>query len=287
MIEPRTYQGSRQCSGRKPARARADSGLVAQPQSRSRTGPRRKLQMRWASVISDKDWALYRSAMAALRKAGVPFLLGGGFALGAFTGRWRDTKDIDFYIHPQMREKAVTALLGAGFGDYFEERPYDRKWIYRSVKNNRIVDIIWSMANQRAQVDDLWFERAGKLVLRGEHLLVVPHEEFMWCKLYILQRDHCDWTDLFNLLYTSGPEIDWNHLLWRLENDTALLKALLEIYRWLCAKYAMRLPASLWHALGMQPPLPPLGPSRHNRIRLLDSRGWFVAELPPNRKLEV
>jgi len=37
----------------------------------------------------------------------------------------------------------------------------------------------------------------------------------------------------------------------------------------------------------MQPPRPPRKPPRRNRIRLLDSRGWFVAELPPNRKLEV
>jgi hypothetical protein len=243
--------------------------------------------MRWASAVADEDWALYRSAMTALRKGGVPFMLGGGFALGAFTGRWRDTKDIDFYIHPEMRDKAVAALLGAGFNDYYEERAYDRKWIYRSVKANRIVDIIWSMANQRAQVDDLWFERAGKLVLRGEHLLVVPQEEFMWCKLYILQRDHCDWTDLFNLLYTSGPQIDWDHLLWRLENDTALLKAVLEVYSWLCVKHAMRLPAALWRTLKMRPPRPPRRRPRHNRIRLLDSRGWFAAELPPHRKLEV
>jgi len=214
-------------------------------------------------------------------------MLGGGFALAAFAGRWRDTKDIDFYIHPQMRERAVTALARAGFSDYFRERPYDRKWIYRSVKANRIVDIIWSMANQRAQVDNLWFERAGKLMLRGERLLVVPQEEFMWCKLYILQRDHCDWTDVFNLLYTSGPQIDWEHLIRRLEEDTRLLRALLEVYRWLCPKYAMRLPPGLWRKLRMTPPRLPRRRPRYNRIRLLDSRGWFAAEQPANRKLEI
>src|SRR5690348_10536722 len=136
-------------------------------------------------------------------------MLGGGFALAAFTGRWRDTKDIDFYILPANRDTVVKALTEAGFDDYFAKLPYDRKWIYRSTRSGVIVDIIWSMANQRAQVDEQWFQRAGSIELRRQRFLIVPPEEFMWCKLYILQRDHCDWTDVFNLLYAVGDKLDW------------------------------------------------------------------------------
>jgi hypothetical protein len=103
-------------------------------------------------------------------------MLGGGFALASFTGRWRDTKDIDFYIHPRDRDRVIEALSQAGFEDYYPKLPYDRKWIYRSVQSDVIVDIIWSMANQRAQVDDLWFQRAGALDLRAQHLLVIPRK---------------------------------------------------------------------------------------------------------------
>src|SRR6516225_6263413 len=125
MAIQRSYQLHRARRRHQPARPRGgDSGPPYPPQSRSGTGLRRRLQMRWASAISDEDWALYRSAMAALRQAGIPFMLGGGFALGAFTGRWRDTKDIDFYIHPEDRDAAVSALLRAGFADYFPLRPY-------------------------------------------------------------------------------------------------------------------------------------------------------------------
>ena len=56
-----------------------------------------RLQFKWASTISELEWAVYCRAMDALRSAGIRFLLGGGFALAAFIGRWRDTKDIDFY----------------------------------------------------------------------------------------------------------------------------------------------------------------------------------------------
>src|SRR5437899_2626837 len=75
----------------------------------------RKLQFRWAAVISEREWAIYRFAIETLRRTGVDFVLGGGFALAAFTGRWRDTKDIDFYIRPEDRATVVAALARAGF----------------------------------------------------------------------------------------------------------------------------------------------------------------------------
>jgi hypothetical protein len=247
---------------------------------------RPRLQFRWASAISRDEWGVYRQAIEAVRKAGVRFLLGGGFALAGFTGRWRDTKDIDFYIAPQDRDRAVAALRRAGFADYYDRKPYDRKWIYRSIKSGVIVDIIWSMANQRAQVDDAWFERAGYLTIRGEKLGVVPMEEFVWCKLYILQRDHCDWTDILNLFCARGQYLDWNHLIARLEDDTALLKAVLLVYAWLCPKQAMKLPESLWGSLNL-PTSSGMREPGHNRIRLLDSRAWFAALQPRDKKLEV
>src|SRR5436190_17759057 len=86
-----------------------------------------KLQFHGAKTISSSEWAIYRAAIHALRSANIPFLLAGGFALATFTGRWRDTKDIDFYIRPTDRKKAVAALARAGVTDYFRRLRYDRK----------------------------------------------------------------------------------------------------------------------------------------------------------------
>jgi hypothetical protein len=254
--------------------------------SRSLQGQRTKQRVNWTHAVSDEQWAIYAKAIQAVRSAGVPFLLGGGFALASFTGRWRDTKDIDFYIKPGHRELVVAALSKAGFKDYFNQRPNDRRWIYRSIRSGVIVDIIWAMANQRAQVDNVWFERAGQLELRGERLAIIPPEEMMWCKLYIMQRDHCDWTDVFNLLYSAGPRLDWAHLIERLEEDTPLLKAVLQVYAWLCPKYVLKLPKSLFKSLNLPPPKKAPKPKR-DHIRLLDSRGWFAALQSPEQTLEV
>jgi hypothetical protein len=247
---------------------------------------RRPFRFTWTKAVLKDEWSIYSRAIDTVRSTGVPFMLGGGFALAAYTGRWRDTKDIDFYILPKDRDRVVAALTKAGFDDYFGQRPYDRRWIYRSIQSGVIVDIIWSMANQRAQVDEQWFERSGTLKLRGQELSIVPPEELMWCKLYILQRDHCDWTDVFNLLYAVGHQLDWPHVLRRLEEDTPLLKAVLNVYGWLCPKYVLKLPEQLFRQLRMPRPKT-VTKQKRNHIRLLDSRGWFAALQPVDRKLEV
>jgi hypothetical protein len=251
-----------------------------------RQRPRPELEFKWAEAMPQPCWQTYREAMHIIRNSGAPFLLGGGFALATFTGRWRDTKDIDFYVRKKDRDRVILALANEGFSDYYNTRPYDRRWIYRSVREGVIVDTIWAMANQRAQVDEQWFSYADTARIRGEDLKIVPMEEFLWCKLYIMQRDHCDWTDIFNLVYANGSRIDWDRLIERLGEDVALLSGMLTVYSWLCPKHASRLPAGLWKRLESEKKKP-RPRSRRSRIKLLDSRAWFAAMQPKDQKLAI
>src|SRR6266536_1921025 len=104
------------------------TGLRLKRQRRGRTSSLKPLQFRWADAISATEWNIYRAAIHALRNEGIQFLLGGGFARAGFTGHWRDTKDIDFYVRPGDRERARNALTRSGFADYYENHPYDRGW---------------------------------------------------------------------------------------------------------------------------------------------------------------
>jgi hypothetical protein len=207
--------------------------------------------------------------------------------LAGYTGRWRNTKDLDLYILPRDREAMVAALSNIGFSDYFSRRPYDPGWIYRSIRKNIIVDIIWSMANRRARVDELWFERARAVTIREETLHLVPPEELLWCKLYILQRDHCDWPDIFNLLQAVGAQLDWKHMLARAEEDVPLLRAALTIFDWICPGRAAELPPWLRKQLGLESLKRRREQCQRDRIKLLDSRNWFAAFQPEDKFLEV
>lgn len=249
------------------------------------TEHRRRLQFRWATAIPEGEWLVYREGVRRLSQANVRFMLGGGFALATFTGRWRNTKDMDFYIHPDEHERAIDALADAGFADCYSRQPYDRSWSHRNIKSEVIIDLLWGMANHRANVSDVWFERAPSVVLREEKLLVLPPEELLWCKIYIMQRDRCDWTDLFNLIYARGAELDWEHLLECLEDDAPLLSAVLRVYGWLCPERVGKLPKGLWRRLEMRVPIP--GRASRQRGRLLDSRRWFAADQPASKTLQV
>jgi hypothetical protein len=249
---------------------------VARAQSEARQ-TRSVKHTEWTEQIPDSEWAIYDSAIHAVRATGCRFMLAGAFSLASYTGRWRNTKDIDFYILPGDREAFIEALRRAGFRDYYERLPYDRNWIYRSYRGDCIVDLIWAMANQRAQVDEEWFEHAPEIHVRGQALKVAPAEELLWCKLYVLQRDRCDWPDVLNLIHSLGSDLDWEHLLKRLDDDVPLLAAVLNVYGWLCPGNDLLLPASLRELV---PHSGRRGALHEDveKIRLLDSRPWFVSE---------
>src|SRR5207245_7113429 len=97
----------------------------------------------------------------------VPLAIGGACCTAHYTEVWRNAKDLDLYILPQHREQMIAAITRAGLTDYFDEKPYDRSWIYRAHAGESIVDAIWAMANRRAEVDERWI-CGPRISIRGE-----------------------------------------------------------------------------------------------------------------------
>lgn len=237
----------------------------------------------WSRFIPDSEWEVYEGVVDDALALGIPFALGGAFALATYTGFWRNTKDIDLYVLPEHRDAMIEVLNRRGFSDLFESKPYDRWWIYRGTRGDAIVDVIWAMANHRQQIDDLWM--AGPEVdLRGRQLRSLPAEAMLWDKLYIMQRERCDWPDVMNLLYSVGAHIDWEYLLCRIGDDVPLMAGALSVFRWLSPDRAAALPPWLWERLGLNPPAPgPAGEIVQRRVELLDRRPWYG---PDREKLQ-
>jgi hypothetical protein len=231
--------------------------------------------------VPDEQWRVYGAVIEVAQKLEVPFALGGAFAVAAYTGCWRNTKDLDLYVLPQHREAMIQVLHQVGLRDYYDEKPYDRWWIYRSHSGDTIVDLIWAMANHRAQIDGLWMS-GPEIELRGYALQVLPAEAMLWDKLYILQRDRCDWPDVLNLLYAAGREIRWEYVVRRMGADAALLAGVLAVFAWIAPGRARELPPWLWHRLGVAAPAGTAEIDK-TRVALLDRRPWFG---PDRKKLQ-
>jgi hypothetical protein len=231
--------------------------------------------------IPDGQWSVYRQVIAEARENGIRFALGGGMAVSVYTGQWRPSKDLDIYVFPEQRERMIEITRRAGLADYFEKRPYDRSWIYRSWADDVIVDVMWAMANHKAPIDQRWLSCGARVNVNGEHLRVLPVEELIWDKLYVLQRDRCDWPEVMKLLYAVGPGLCWEQLFARVGNDLPLLAAALTIFRWMCPGRAEEFPAWVWQRVdGVLPPPGRGCEVERAHVDLLDRRAWFPTPEP-------
>lgn len=158
----------------------------------------------------------YREAMQALDNAGVPFLVGGAYAYARYTGIVRYTKDFDIFVRPADFERTLDVFLQKGWQ---AERSFPH-WLGKTFRGEDFVDVIFSSGNGVARVDDLWFEHAVAGKVLDYAVKLVPIEEMIWSKSFIMERERFDGADVAHLLRCCAPDLDWERLLGRFEaND--------------------------------------------------------------------
>jgi hypothetical protein len=154
----------------------------------------------------------YREGIRLLNRAGVPFLVGGAYALTERSGVIRHTKDFDVFLRRQDVKRALHAFEKAGF---LTEITFAH-WIAKAIHpEGDFIDLIFSSGNGLAKVDDGWFTHAGKAIFLGEPVLLCPVEETIWCKAFVCERERFDGADVNHLLLACGRELDWERLLAR------------------------------------------------------------------------
>ena len=229
-----------------------------------------------SQLMPEEDWDRNRAVLEIACAHKQRIVLGGGLAFSAYSQRWRNTKDFDLFILPASRDAMIAVTREAGFEDYYDQEPYDRSWIYRGFRDGVILDLIWTMPNHRMEVDEAWLTRGREIRMHDWRLKLLPPEELLWSKLYVMQHDRCDWPDLLNVLYAQGERLDWPHLIWRVGEDAPVLGGLLSLFRWLCPARAQALPTWIWEHLSLIAPAVGYGDSEDGRrARLLDTRDWL------------
>lgn len=185
-----------------------------------------------ADLFDSQDRDIYIEALDALCSSGVPFMVGGAFAVYHYTGWWRNTHDIDVYVVHDDVARAAQVLNSTGFEDLGEQAPGDRQWIYHSGKRGLIVDVIWRFANLANYITPDWLQRASCGDFLGLELRFLPLEELMWIKIFVINRHRCDWPDVMRIARAQCAKIDWQRLLDLVGEHWLLLAGMIDVFDW-------------------------------------------------------
>jgi hypothetical protein len=161
--------------------------------------------------LSEKSRDFYHQLHVVLKKAEIPFLVGGAFALEYYTGVWRYTKDLDIFVRSQDCPRVLQAAAASGF----QSEVIFTHWLGKIFHENDFVDVIFSSGNGVAKVDDSWFAHAVRGQILGLDTDVCPVEEMIWSKAFVMERERFDGADIAHLLHAQGKNLDWSRLLGR------------------------------------------------------------------------
>jgi hypothetical protein len=198
-----------------------------------------------AEGLDPQTAEFYRESLGALIESGIPFLVGGAYALERYTGIARHTKDFDIFVRPVDCERAlaVLAALGCQTDLTFSH------WLAKAFRGDDFMDVIFSSGNGIATVDDLWFAHAVEADILGLPLRLSPPEEMIWSKSFIMERERYDGADIAHLVRAVGPQLDWDRLLARFDPHWHVLLSHLVLFRFIYPTDRDRVPARVVRAL--------------------------------------
>ncbi len=189
--------------------------------------------------------AFYRFAMDALEEAGVPFLVGGAYALARYTGIVRHTKDFDVFLRRADCERALAAFARRGC----EAHLTFPHWLAKVYRGEDFIDLIFSSGNGLVEVDNAWFEHAVPETVLDHKVGLCPPEEIIWSKCFILERERYDGADVNHLLRACAARLDWARLLHRFGPDWRILFSHLVLFGYVYPAERMRIPVEVMETL--------------------------------------
>src|SRR3954451_3373113 len=200
------------------------------------------------------EQALKRSA-AALRTAGIPFLLGGSLASWARGGP-ETHHDLDLVIKPENTDAALQALVAAGLRA--DDPP--EEWLVKAWDGDTLVDLIFSPKGMR--VDDHLIERGEVMSVLGMEMRVMALEDVLVTKLMALSEHSLRYESLLPIARALREQVNWADVRTRTAEST-----------WARAFFVML------EGLGILPEARPATGSPEPRVRVLTPHGSAAANV--------
>lgn len=192
-----------------------------------------------------KGRSFFRTVLGQFLDSGIPFLVGGGYAMKRHTGLRRPARDLDVFVLPSDVDRALGTFAAL---DYKVELTFPH-WLGKIYMGRSYVDVIFSSGNGLASVDSLWFEHAVDDVVLGQSVKDCPAEEMIWSKGFVMERERYDGADVNHLLLARGRELDWDRLLHRSEPHPLVLLSHLTLFLFVYPAQSRVVPPVVWQTL--------------------------------------
>jgi hypothetical protein len=213
-------------------------GNAITPETAHLTREERKSLTHGEFWIPEAEREVYRAALGALNRAGVPFVISGLYALYEYTGIYRQTKDLDIFVQPRHVVETAQVLRDEGFRPHLEQS----HWLAKAMHGDKQIDIIFGTGNGLSFIDADWFEHSRAGILAGTPVRVAPPEELLWHRLFVSERHRSDVSDILHLILTRGDEFDWERLLDRVDEHWRLLLAQVHLFDFVYPGHRPRIP---------------------------------------------
>ncbi len=143
-----------------------------------------------------------KKVASTLKAAGIPFALGGSFAVYAHGGHSSD-HDVDFLLREQDRDQALAELSQVGFRT--EQPPED--WLVKVYDEDRMVDLIYRPVE--TPVTDETLQDTEQISVEAIFMPVISATQLMVHKLLSYSQHYCDFATGFPVARSLREQIDW------------------------------------------------------------------------------
>ena len=153
--------------------------------------------------------AFYVESLKLLAQSEIPFLLSGTYAVSAYTGIVRPTKDLDVFCKAGDFPRILA---------FFQERGYqteveDERWIGKVYSGKHFFDVIFNFSTAEIPITDDWFEGAPTIEVYGSQAKITKPTELIWSKAFLQDRYRYDGADVAHVILKKADEVDWKRLL--------------------------------------------------------------------------
>ncbi|HZH25194.1 MAG TPA: nucleotidyltransferase [Solirubrobacteraceae bacterium] len=149
--------------------------------------------------------ATLKKTGAALREAGVPFLLGGSLASWARGGP-QTRHDLDLMIKREDVERAVAALTAIGMRA--DDPP--EEWLVKAWDGDVLVDLIFSPKG--LPIDDAVIARGDDMSVLSMQMRVMAIEDVLTTKLMAITEHSLRFEGVLAIARALREQIDWEHV---------------------------------------------------------------------------